>query len=103
MYAIIESGGKQLRVEPRGTVLLERLPLEEGDAFETDKILLAVSEAGTKVGTPYVAGAKVCGVVLGQVRGPKVRIVKFKPKKNYRRQAGHRQNYTRVRIQAIEV
>lgn len=102
MYAIIESGGKQYRVEENQLVQVDRLPLDKGATFETEQVLLVGGE-DIKVGQPYVAGARVIGAVVAHEKGRKIRVFKYKPKKNYRRRKGHRQDYTRVRIDRIQV
>ncbi|CAB1129671.1 ribosomal protein L21 (BL20) [Candidatus Hydrogenisulfobacillus filiaventi] len=104
MYAVIETGGKQYRVEP-GTVLdVEKLPAEEGETIRLDRLLLvADDEGGLTVGAPYVPAAQAVATVLRQFRGPKIRIFKYKPKANYRRRRGHRQSYTRIRVERIEL
>jgi large subunit ribosomal protein L21 len=100
MYAVIVSGGKQYRVTKGDTIYVEKLEQATGDAISFDVLLLG-SDEGVKVGTPTVAGAKVEGKVLGQVKGEKIIIYKYKSKKNYHRKAGHRQNYTKVEITAV--
>ena len=105
MYAIIETGSHQFQVKPETVIEVNRLPVEAGQAFETDKVLLLGDEAqsgSVQIGTPYVSGAKVKGTVLEHMRGPKIRIFKMKRRKGYRRRAGHRQELTRVRIDSIE-
>lgn len=102
MYAIIETGGKQIRVEEGVEIFVEKLPAEAGEAVEFDKVLL-VSADELKVGKPYVEGAKVSGKVVKQGKGKKLTIVKYKPKKgSTRRKQGHRQPYTKVVIESIE-
>jgi large subunit ribosomal protein L21 len=104
MYAIIKCGARQYKVRPQSTIEVNRLPLDAGAAFETEQVLLVGAEEGTaQVGTPYVAGARVTGMVLGHFRGRKVLAFKFKRRKNERRKRGHRQELTRVRIATIEV
>ena len=104
MYAIIKSGSHQYKVQPQSVITINRLTLEEGAPFETDQVLLVGEEGGTtRVGAPFVAGAKVKGKVLGHERGKKIVIFKMKRRKNYRRKRGHRQELTRVQIEAIEV
>ena len=100
MYAVIVSGGKQYRVTKGDTIYVEKLELEDGAAISFDVLLLG-SDEGVKVGSPTVSGAKVEGKVLGQVKGEKIIIYKYKSKKNYHRRAGHRQNYTKVEITAV--
>jgi len=101
MYAVLTSGGKQYRVEAGSTLALERLEGEPGTAITFDRILLIGDGDEVLVGTPVVPGASVIGVVLGESRGPKLVIFKFKQKVKYRRRTGHRQHLTKVRIDAI--
>ncbi|MBX5466836.1 MAG: 50S ribosomal protein L21 [Firmicutes bacterium] len=104
MYAIVETGGRQYRVEPGQVVVVERLPGEEGAEIEIDRCLMVAGDQGeTWVGTPYVPGAKVVAQVLRQERGPKILVFKYKPKVNYRRRQGHRQNLTRLKVLAIHL
>ena len=100
MYAIIETGGKQLKVEAGKEIYVEKLDVEAGDQVVFDKVVL-VSNESTKIGTPYVDGAKVTCTVVKQGKEKKIRIFKYKSKKNYHRRAGHRQPYTKVEITAI--
>jgi large subunit ribosomal protein L21 len=100
MYAVVSSGGKQYRVEPGSTVLMERLPSESG-AITFDRVLLIGDGDDVTVGTPVVSGATVSGTVLGPELGPKLVIFKFKQKVKYRRRTGHRQHLLRVRIDEI--
>jgi large subunit ribosomal protein L21 len=103
MYAIIVAGGRQYKVQPDAVISVNRVALEPGAAFETDRVLLIEDDAkAVKVGTPFVAGSKVKGEVLSHYRDRKVIIFKHKRRKNYRRKRGHRQELTRIRIQAIE-
>jgi large subunit ribosomal protein L21 len=101
MYAIIATGGKQLRVEEGRYVDVEKLSADEGASVEFDQVLLLSGEE-TKIGTPTVAGAKVVGKVMRQWKGPKVIVYKMRPKKHYRKKRGHRQAYTRVMIESIK-
>lgn len=101
MYAIIATGGKQLRVEEGRYVDVEKLSAEEGATVEFDQVLLVAGEE-VKIGSPTVAGAKVVGKVMRQWKGPKVIIYKMRPKKHYRRKRGHRQPQTRVMIETIQ-
>jgi large subunit ribosomal protein L21 len=103
MYAIIESGNHQFKVQPQTVIQVDRLGLEAGAPYETDHVLLVEDDAQqATVGTPYVSGVKVKGTVLEHLRGRKVIIFKQKRRKNYRRKKGHRQELTRVRIDSIE-
>ena len=102
MYAIIETGGKQLKVEVGQSIFVEKLDLEEGSEVVFDRVL-AVQDKSTKIGTPYVKDAKVSGKVEKQGKERKIVIYKYKPKKgSTRRKQGHRQPYTKVLIEAIE-
>ena len=104
MYAVIQSGGKQYRVEPGKTVVVEQLDGDEGAKVVFDSVLLVSSGDGGNVtiGKPMVAGAKVTGEIVEQGRGDKLVVFKFRRRKNYVRRNGHRQNYTAVKIAAIE-
>jgi large subunit ribosomal protein L21 len=101
MYAVLSSGGKQYRVQPGSTVLMERLSSEAGASVVFDRVLLIDDGDEVTVGTPVVSGATVSGTVLGEELGPKLVIFKFKQKVKYRRRTGHRQHLLRVRIDEI--
>lgn len=100
MYAIIETGGKQVKVEEGSTIFVEKLPVEAGESYTFDKVVL-VSGDKTVVGTPYVKGASVVAKVEKQGRGKKIIVFKYRPKKNERTKKGHRQAYTKLTIEAI--
>ncbi|HNW86229.1 MAG TPA: 50S ribosomal protein L21 [Candidatus Limiplasma sp.] len=100
MYAVIVSGGKQYRVTKGDTIYVEKLD-QENDSTVSFDVLMLGSDEGVKIGTPTVAGAKVEGKIVAQVKGEKVIIYKYKSKKNYHRRAGHRQQYTKVEITAV--
>lgn len=100
MYAIIETGGKQYRVQQGDTIFVEKLN-EMQDATINFDVLLLGKEDGLTVGKPIVSGAKVTAKVVGQVKGEKIIIFKYKSKKNYRRKQGHRQPYTKLEITGI--
>jgi large subunit ribosomal protein L21 len=102
MYAVVRSGGKQVRVEPGSSVRVEKLPGEVGDAVELSDVLLVGGEGEPRIGTPLVEGAKAVGTITAQARGPKITIFKMKRRKGYRRKAGHRQDYTEIRVEKIE-
>jgi large subunit ribosomal protein L21 len=104
MYAVIQTGGKQYRVEPGKTVVVEKLTGDKGAAVVFDHVLLVSTGDGAKVtvGKPMVAGAKVKGEIVEQGRGDKLVVFKFRRRKNYVRRNGHRQDYTAVKIAAIE-
>ena len=102
MYAVIETGGKQVRCEKDQAIYVEKLAAEPGDTVVFDKVIL-VSDAATRVGTPYVDGAKVTCKVDKQGKEKKVRIFKYKQKKgSTRRRQGHRQPYTKLTVESIE-
>ena len=103
MYAIVETGGKQYQVEAGQIVDVERLQADVGDEVELDMVLLVSGDDEVYIGQPRVEGAKVRATVLRQDKGRKVIVFKFKPKERYRRKAGHRQSYTRLRIDEIVV
>jgi large subunit ribosomal protein L21 len=103
MYAIIETGGKQYKVSEGTVCKVEKLPADLGTEVVFEKVLVIKNEDETQVGSPYVAGAKVLGKVLSHGKGKKIIVFKFKPKKNYRRKQGHRQPFTQVKIEKIEV
>ena len=102
MYAVVRSGGKQVRVEPGASIRVEKLPGDVGEAIELDQVLLVAGEGEARVGTPLVEGAKAVGTILAQARGPKITIFKMKRRKGYRRKTGHRQAYTEIRVDRIE-
>ncbi len=101
MYAVFQSGGKQHRVAEGQTVRLEKLDVETGAAVEFDKVLLVANGEDVKIGAPFVDGGKVTAEVVTHGRGKKVKIVKFRRRKHHRKQAGHRQWFTEVKITAI--
>jgi large subunit ribosomal protein L21 len=101
MYAVIRTGGKQYRVSPGDTIDVEKLPHEVGESLELDEVLLVANGPQAKIGRPTVAGAKVKATVTRQARGRKVIIYKYRASKRYRRKKGHRQHYTRLRIDEI--
>jgi large subunit ribosomal protein L21 len=101
MYAVVRTGGKQVRVAPGQAVRVERLPGEVGDAIELGEVLLVGGEGDTRVGAPLVPGAAVVGTIVKQGRGPKITIFKMKRRKGYRRKSGHRQDFTEIRVESI--
>jgi len=101
MYAVFQSGGKQHRVAEGQTVRLEKLNAETGAVVEFDKVLMVADGEAVKVGAPYVAGGKITAEVVTHGRGEKIRIVKFRRRKHYRKQTGHRQWFTEVKITGI--
>ncbi len=102
MYAVIETGGKQYRVQEGDVLTIEKLNVEAGDKVEFDKVLVLAKEGDLKVGAPYVEGAKVFGEVVENGKGQKVIIYKYKAKKDYRKKQGHRQPYTMVKIESLD-
>ncbi len=102
MYAVIESGGKQYRLEQGDFVDVELLN-GAGETVEIEQVLLIGGDGQTLVGSPYVKGAKVLCQVEGQSHGPKLVSFKYKKRKNQRRKVGHRQHYTRLRVTQISV
>ena len=104
MYAIIQSGGRQVKVSPGTVITVDRVAVEPGQEVSIDQILILENESGEiMAGSPFVANAKVVGVVEGESRGPKIRVFKKKRRKGMRRTKGHRSTYTRVRITDIVV
>jgi large subunit ribosomal protein L21 len=101
MYAVIKTGGKQYRVSPGESIDVEKLPYDVGEQIELDEVLLVSNDSDPKIGKPLVEGAKVKATVTRQTKGRKVIIFKFRPSKRYRRKKGHRQHYTRLRIDEI--
>ncbi len=102
MYAVIETGGKQLKVETGMAIYVEKLDVEAGEEVVFDKVCMLGGDT-TKIGTPYVDGAKVTCKVEKQGKGKKIRIFKYKAKKgSTRRRQGHRQPYTKLTVEAIE-
>ncbi len=102
MYAVIETGGKQFRVEEGKVLFVEKLNANVGDTVTIDKVLLVEKDGAVKVGTPVVDGAKAFLKVVEHGKGEKIIVFKMKSKKNYRRKQGHRQPYTKVVVEAIQ-
>jgi large subunit ribosomal protein L21 len=103
MYAIIRTGGKQFRAEPGKTIKVPSLTAEVGEAVTFDDVLVASTDDGVQVGVPTVAGAAVKGEVVEHGKDKKIIVFKWKRRKNYRRKQGHRQKFTAVRIDEIQV
>ena len=101
MYAVIETGGKQYKVQPGGTLQVELLPAEVGATVELDRVLLVGDDAAVEVGHPLVAGARVVAEVVAQEQGDKIIVFRYKRKVRYRRKTGHRQRLTRLLIKDI--
>lgn len=100
MYAIIATGGKQYRVSEGDVIYIEKVDAQVDSTVSFD-VLLMGNDGDVKIGTPVVEGVKVEGKVVGQIRGEKIVVYKYKSKKNYRRKQGHRQPYTKVEITKI--
>ena len=101
MYAIVESGGRQYRAEEGQSFSVEKLPYEVGEQIELPNVLLLAEDAEVQIGQPTVPGASVKATIVDQYRGKKIFVWKYKPKKRYRRRMGHRQSYTRLRVDEI--
>ncbi|MCS7056193.1 MAG: 50S ribosomal protein L21 [Thermoflexales bacterium] len=97
MYAVIEVGGRQYRVSPGDEIYVEKLEAEAGSELKLPTLLVS-DEAGVQVGKPHVNGREISAQVLGQEKGDKLIVFKYKPKKRYRKKAGHRQTYTKLKI-----
>ena len=101
MYAIVESGGRQYRAEEGQSFSVEKLPYEVGEQIELSNVLLLADDAEVQIGQPTVPGSSVKATVVDEYRGKKIFVWKYKPKKRYRRRSGHRQSYTRLRVDEI--
>jgi large subunit ribosomal protein L21 len=101
MYAIVESGGKQYKAVPGGTIEVDRLHVAEGEQIDLDQVLLVADDDDFKVGTPTLKGATVKATVAAHFKGKKIIVFKYKSRVNYRRTQGHRQQYTRLQIDEI--
>lgn len=102
MYAVIETGGKQYRVNEGDVIFIEKLEVEANSTVDFDKVVAVGKEDGLVVGAPYVDGAVVNATVLKNGRGKKITVFTYKPKKSSSRKMGHRQSYTQVRIESIK-
>jgi len=104
VFAIIESGGRQIKVSPGSVVEVDRIDAQAGDEVSIDRVLFLERDGGEVfAGAPFVANAKVLGVIDGESRGPKIRVFKKKRRKGMRRTKGHRSTYTRVRVTDIQL
>lgn len=101
MYAIIETGGKQYKVQAGDTVFIEKLDAEAESEYTFDKVIAVGTDDGITVGAPYVAGATVAAKIVKNGKAKKITVFTYKPKKNEKRKMGHRQPYTKVEIAAI--
>lgn len=102
MFAVIKTGGKQYLVKPADKIKIEKLNIEKGKEISFDQVLLLEKSRKLEIGNPLVKGAKVVAKILGQGKGKKLIIFKHKPKKRYKKKAGHRQPFTEVQILKIE-
>lgn len=102
MYAVIQSGGRQYRVQPGQQIKLAKLSVEEGQSFDFDSVLLVSTGDQLTVGSPNVAGAKVSATVVSHGRDKKIKVLKFKRRKHHMKRMGHRQDHTVVKIDSIE-
>jgi len=102
MFAIIETGGKQYKVEKGMTVEIEKLPEEKGETIIFDSVLLISDESSTKIGKPTLAGAQVTGKIVDQIKADKIIVFKKKAKKRYEKKQGHRQRLTLIEITDIK-
>lgn len=102
MYAIIETGGKQYKVEEGQELMVELLGAEADQVVTVDKVLLVNKDGALQTGKPFIDGAKVNLKVVENAKGPKLVVFKYKAKKNYRRKQGHRQPFSRVIVESIE-
>ncbi len=103
MYAVIRTGGKQYRVAEGDTLRVEKLGIDEGGDVEFDQVLMVADGEDVKVGSPLLEGGKVSATVVSNGRGKKVKIIKFRRRKHHRKQMGHRQSYSEVRITGISI
>ena len=101
MYAVIQSGARQYRVQPGEVIEVDCLPVSPGEDVVFDQVLLAADDSGPKIGTPLVPGVKVTGKVINHFHTRKVVVFKYKPKERYRRKSSQRRHLTRVRIDDI--
>ena len=100
-YAIVEDGGKQFKAVEGATIDVDHFQSEIGEEIDLERVLLVSDGTEVTVGTPLVDGVKVQATVLSQIKGPKVVVFKYRPKKRYRVKKGHRQQYTRLKIDSI--
>lgn len=101
IYAVIEIGGKQYKVAPKQTIEVDRLGVPEGETVELDRVLFIGGDGDTLVGDPIIKGAKVVATSLGEAKGEKVIVFRYKSKVRYRRKRGHRQTYTKILVNEI--
>ncbi len=102
-FAIVEQGGKQYRVAEGSTIEVDRLQNEVGEALTLEDVLLSVNDDEVVIGTPLIEGAKIQAKVVDHIKGRKILVFKYRPKQRYRVKSGHRQQYTRLLIESIEM
>ena len=102
MYAVFSTGGKQYRATTGDIIKVEKLEAEKGATVELDQVLMVGEGEDVKIGTPFLEGGKVTATVVDHGRGDKIKVIKFKRRKNYRRQSGHRQYFTQIEITGID-
>ena len=103
VYAVIETGGKQYKVMENDVVAVEKLPQQAGERIVFERVLHLSTDSGIKIGTPFIENCAVEGTVLEHARDKKVTVVKYRPRKNYRREKGHRQWYSLIKIDKIRL
>ena len=103
MYVIVKCGGRQYRAEEGHSLAVEKLPYEVGEQIDLNEVMLVSDGDETTVGKPIVEGASVKATIVEQYRGKKIFVWKYRPRKRYRRRQGHRQYYTRLRVDSIEM
>ena len=101
MFAIVESGGKQYKVQPGDLFEVEKLTVADGETVELDRVLLVSDGDNVTIGKPVIEGARIKATVVKQTKGPKVVTFMYRPKKHLRQKTGHRQKYTQLRVDAI--
>ncbi len=102
MYAIVEVKGKQYKAVEGETIRVDKISMEAGESFDVESIMLLSKDEDVTVGTPFVKGAKVSFTIKGSQRSKKIRVVKFKRRKGYERNHGHRQDYTLLTVNSIK-
>ena len=102
MYAVFKTGGKQYRASTGDLIKVEKIEAEKGATVELDQVLMVGEGEDVKIGTPFLKGGKVTAKVVDQGRRGKIKVIKFKRRKNYRRQMGHRQYFTQIEITGID-
>ena len=101
MYAVVETGGKQFRVQEGDVIFVEKINEQTGNTVVLDKVILVSDDGATKIGAPYLEGVSVSAEVLAQGKSKKIIVFKYKPKKGYKRKQGHRQLFTKLQIVKI--